>query len=328
MAKSVADVMKMLNENEVKFVDFRFTDTRGKEQHVTVPVSHFDEDKFSDGHAFDGSSIAGWKGIEASDMLLMPDPATANIDPFFDESTLILTCDVLEPGDGKAYDRDPRSIARRAEAYLKASGIGDTAYFGPEPEFFVFDGVRWSTEPGHSFYRIEEYEAPWNSGAKLEGGNRGHRPTTKGGYFPVPPVDSTHDMRAEMSLILESLGVPGERVHHEVFHVPTAEDVADPVAVAAAVADAVVTVTLDGRTSRVEMADATESILAATLRVRPDAPYSCTGGMCGTCRARVISGEVRMDRSYALEPDEIAAGMVLACQSHPVTDEVELTYDE
>lgn len=128
--------------------------------------------------------------------------------------------------------------------------------------------------------------------------------------------------------LLESLGVPGERVHHEVFHVPTAEDVADPVAVAAAVADAVVTVTLDGRTSRVEMADATESILAATLRVRPDAPYSCTGGMCGTCRARVISGEVRMDRSYALEPDEIAAGMVLACQSHPVTDEVELTYDE
>lgn len=135
MAKTVADVMKMVKENEVKFVDFRFTDTRGKEQHVTVPVSHFDEDKFSDGHAFDGSSIAGWKGIEASDMLLMPDPNTANVDPFYEEPTLFLTCDVLEPGDGKAYDRDPRSIAKRAEAYLKASGVGDTAYFGPEPEF-------------------------------------------------------------------------------------------------------------------------------------------------------------------------------------------------
>ena len=145
-AKTVADVMKMVKENEVKFVDFRFTDTRGKEQHVTVPVSHFDEDKFTAGHAFDGSSIAGWKGIEASDMLLMPDPNTANIDPFFEETTLILSCDVLEPGDGKAYDRDPRSIAKRAEAYLKASGLGDTAFFGPEPEFFIFDDVRWGAD--------------------------------------------------------------------------------------------------------------------------------------------------------------------------------------
>ena len=137
MAKTVADVMKMVKENEVKFVDFRFTDTRGKEQHVTVPISHFDEDKFVSGHAFDGSSIAGWKGIEASDMQLMPDANTANIDPFFEETTLFLSCDVVEPSDGKAYDRDPRSIAKRAEAYLKASGIGDTAYFGPEPEFFI-----------------------------------------------------------------------------------------------------------------------------------------------------------------------------------------------
>ncbi|KJS68086.1 MAG: glutamine synthetase [Comamonadaceae bacterium BICA1-1] len=216
MGKSVADVMSMVQDNEVKFVDFRFTDTRGKEQHVTVPISHFDEDKFSSGHAFDGSSIAGWKGIEASDMLLMPDPNTAQIDPFFEETTLFLQCDVVEPSDGKAYDRDPRSIARRAEAYLKASGLGDTAYFGPEPEFFLFDSVRWSTEPGRSFYEIEEYEAPWNTGAKLEGGNRGHRPRTKGGYFPVPPVDSTHDMRAEMSLILEALGIPVEVFHHEV----------------------------------------------------------------------------------------------------------------
>eukprot|EP01030_Chromulinospumella_sphaerica_P007844 gene7844-7675_t len=216
MAKTVADVMKMVKENEVKFVDFRFTDTRGKQQHTTVPVSHFDEDKFISGHAFDGSSIAGWKGIEASDMQLIPDPSTANIDPFFEETTLILTCDVIEPSDGKAYDRDPRSIAKRAEAYLKASGLGDTAYFGPEPEFFIFDGVRWSTEPNNTFYEIDEYEAPWNTGAKLEGGNRGHRPTVKGGYFPVPPVDSTQDMRAEMSLILESLGIPVEVFHHEV----------------------------------------------------------------------------------------------------------------
>jgi glutamine synthetase len=146
MAKTVADVIKMVKENEVKFVDFRFTDTRGKEQHVTVPVSHFDEDKFTSGHAFDGSSIAGWKGIEASDMQLMPDPNTANIDPFFEETTLFLSCDVVEPSDGKAYDRDPRSIAKRAEAYLKASGMGDTAYFGPEPEFFIFDDVRWGND--------------------------------------------------------------------------------------------------------------------------------------------------------------------------------------
>nr|MBP8287907.1 type I glutamate--ammonia ligase [Rhodoferax sp.] len=216
MAKTVADVMKMVKDNEVKFVDFRFTDTRGKEQHVTVPISHFDEDKFSDGHAFDGSSVAGWKGIEASDMQLMPDPNTANIDPFFEETTLFLQCDVVEPSDGKSYDRDPRSIAHRAEAYLKASGIGDTAYFGPEPEFFIFDNVYWKNEPGNVSFSIEEYEAPWNSGAKLEGGNRGHRPTVKGGYFPVPPVDSTQDMRAEMVLILESLGIPVEVFHHEV----------------------------------------------------------------------------------------------------------------
>jgi glutamine synthetase len=216
MTKTVADVMKLVKENEVKFVDFRFTDTRGKEQHVTVPISHFDEDKFTSGHAFDGSSIAGWKGIEASDMLLLPDPNTANIDPFFQETTLILTCDVLEPSDGKAYDRDPRSIAKRAEAYLKSSGLGDTAYFGPEPEFFVFDNVSWNADASGAFFKVEEYEAPWNTGAKLDEGNKGHRPTTKGGYFPVPPVDSSQDLRAEMVLILESLGIPVEVFHHEV----------------------------------------------------------------------------------------------------------------
>ena len=216
MAKTVADVMKMVKDNEVKFVDFRFTDTRGKEQHVSVPVSAFDEDKFSSGHAFDGSSIAGWKGIEASDMLLMPDPSTANIDPFFEEPTLILTCDVLEPGDGKPYERDPRSLAKRAEAYLKASGLGDTAFFGPEPEFFIFDQVQWSVDMSGCFVKVGSEEAPWSTGKDFEGGNMGHRPGVKGGYFPVPPVDSFQDMRSEMCLILEQLGIPVEVHHHEV----------------------------------------------------------------------------------------------------------------
>jgi len=216
MAKTVADVMKMVKENEVKFVDFRFTDTRGKEQHVTVPVSHFDEDKFVSGHAFDGSSIAGWKGIEASDMLLMPDPNTANIDPFFEEPTVILTCDVLEPGDGKPYERDPRSLAKRAEAYLKSSGVGDAAFFGPEPEFFIFDQVKWNVDMSGSSCRVYSEEAPWNTGSDFEGGNMGHRPALKGGYFPVPPVDSFQDMRSEMCLILESVGIPVEVHHHEV----------------------------------------------------------------------------------------------------------------
>ena len=216
MAKTVADVMQMVSDNEVKFVDFRFTDTRGKWQHITAPVSQFDESKFEEGQAFDGSSIAGWKGIEASDMLLMPDAGSAFIDPFYEETTLVLICDVIEPTDGKAYERDPRSIAKRAEAYLKATGLGDTAYFGPEPEFFLFDDVRWSTEPQNTFYAIDEYEAPWNSGSKLEGGNRGHRNRVKGGYFPVPPIDSTQDLRSEMSLVLESVGIPVEVHHHEV----------------------------------------------------------------------------------------------------------------
>ena len=214
--KTVADVMNMVKEHEVKFVDFRFTDTRGKEQHVTVPVSHFDEDKFTSGHAFDGSSIAGWKGIEASDMLLIPDPNTANIDPFFEEPTLILSCDVIDPTDGKAYERDPRSLARRAEAYLKSSGLGDTAYFGPEPEFFIFDSVRWNVDMSGSFVKIESEEAAWNTGKDYEHGNSGYRPTVKGGYFPVPPVDSGQDMRSEMCLILEQMGIPVEVHHHEV----------------------------------------------------------------------------------------------------------------
>src|SRR5687768_14012555 len=195
-AKTVADVMKMVKENDVKFVDFRFTDTKGKEQHVSVPVSHFDEDKFESGHAFDGSSIAGWKGIEASDMLLMPDSNTAHVDPFYEEPTLVMTCDVVEPSDGKGYDRDPRSIAKRAEAYLKSTGLGDTAFFGPEPEFFVFDSVEWSVDMSGSHCKIFSEEAAWSSGDKFPAGNKGHRPTIKGGYFPVPPVDSLQNIRS------------------------------------------------------------------------------------------------------------------------------------
>jgi glutamine synthetase len=206
----------MVKENDVKFVDFRFTDTRGKEQHVTVPISHFNEDKFTEGHAFDGSSIAGWKGIQASDMLLMPDPNTANIDPFFDEPTLILTCDVIEPDTGKGYDRDPRSIAKRAEAYLKSTGIGDTAYFGPEPEFFIFDSVTWHDDMSGCHVKIKSEEAAWSSGEQTEVGNTGHRPRVKGGYFPVPPIDSLHDIRGAMCLALEEMGVPVEVHHHEV----------------------------------------------------------------------------------------------------------------
>src|SRR6202158_437659 len=216
MAMTAAEVLKMAKDNEVKFVDFRFADTRGKEQHVTVPVSHFDIDKFESGNAFDGLSIAGWKGIEASDMLLMPDPDSARMDPFYDEPTIVLTCDVLEPMTGKGYDRDPRTIAKRAEAHLKSTGLGDVAYFGPEPEFFIFDAVEWKIDMSGSYVKIHSEEAPWSSDAKIEGGNLGHRPPVKGGYFPVPPVDSQQDMRSAMCLALEEQGVEVEVHHHEV----------------------------------------------------------------------------------------------------------------
>ena len=210
------DVMKTIKDNEVLFVDLRFTDTKGKEQHVSVPVKAFEDDKFELGHAFDGSSIAGWKGIEASDMLLMPDPDTARMDPFREENTLILTCDVIEPSTGKGYDRDPRSLAKRAEAYLKSTGVGDTAYFGPEPEFFIFDAVTWSVDMSGSFVRIKSEEAPWSTGIDYEAGNLAHRPPVKGGYFPVPPTDSLQDIRSEMCLLLEQQGVEVEVHHHEV----------------------------------------------------------------------------------------------------------------
>jgi len=209
-------ILKMIKDKEIKFVDLRFTDTRGKEQHVTVPVKYFDADKFEHGHAFDGSSIAGWKGIQASDMLLMPDPATARLDPFTEEPVLNMTCDVVDPSDGKGYDRDPRTIAKRAETFLRSTGLGDTAYFGPEPEFFVFDGVTWDVAMSGSFVKIRSEEAPWSSGEDFEGGNPGHRAPVKGGYFPVPPSDSLQDIRNAMAIALEKQGVEVEVHHHEV----------------------------------------------------------------------------------------------------------------
>ena len=210
------EVMKMIADNEVKFVDLRFTDTKGKEQHVSVPAKAFDADKFEHGHAFDGSSISGWKGIEASDMLLMPDADSARMDPFREENTLIITCDVHEPSTGRGYERDPRSLAKRAEAYLKSTGIGDTAYFGPEPEFFVFDSVTWNVDMSGCFVKIRSEEAPWSTGLDYEAGNLAHRPGLKGGYFPVPPTDSMQDIRSEMCLLLEQQGVEVEVHHHEV----------------------------------------------------------------------------------------------------------------
>ena len=213
---SAQDVLKLIQENDVKYVDFRFTDTKGKEQHVTVPVTEIDEDTFEDGKMFDGSSIAGWKGINESDMILMPDPATATLDPFFQDVTVNITCDIVEPATMEGYERDPRSIAKRAEEYLKSSGAGDAAFFGPEPEFFVFDDVRWGTDMSGTFVKIDSEEAGWNTEKVYEDGNMGHRPGVKGGYFPVPPVDSLHDIRSTMCNIMEEMGVPVEVHHHEV----------------------------------------------------------------------------------------------------------------
>jgi len=213
---SVENVLKLMQDEEVRFVDLRFTDTRGKDQHVTFPAKTMDADVFEDGKMFDGSSIAGWKGIHESDMILMPDASTAVIDPFFEEKTLIVRCDIVEPSTGQGYERDPRSLAKRAEAYLKSTGIGDTAFFGPEPEFFIFDDVRWSQEMRGGFYEIGSDEGYWATKKKMEGGNPGHRPGIKGGYFPVPPVDSFQDLRSEMCMVLERIGIPVEVHHHEV----------------------------------------------------------------------------------------------------------------
>jgi len=213
---SAADVLALIKDKDVKFVDLRFTDTKGKEQHVTVPTSKVDEDFFEDGKMFDGSSIAGWKGINESDMILMPDAATAILDPFAEDVTVNISCDVIEPSTMQGYERDPRSLAKRAEAYLKSTGIADTAYFGPENEFFIFDDVRWGAEMKGAFYSIDSSEAGWNSEKMYEDGNFGHRPGVKGGYFPVPPVDSLHDIRSAMCLTLDEMGLDSEVHHHEV----------------------------------------------------------------------------------------------------------------
>jgi glutamine synthetase len=213
---SSSDVLSMIQGKNVKFVDFRFTDTKGKEQHVTVPSHTIDESVFTDGKMFDGSSISGWKGINESDMILMPDPDSAVIDPFCEEVTVNISCDIIEPATMTGYSRDPRSIGKRAEAYMASTGIADTAYFGPENEFFVFDGAKWGDTMGNVFYQIESEEAAWNTGKDYEGANMGHRPGVKGGYFPVPPVDSLQDLRSAMCLTMEDMGVPTEVHHHEV----------------------------------------------------------------------------------------------------------------
>ena len=213
---SVENVLKMIEENDVRYVDLRFTDTKGKEQHVSIPAKLVDEDMLSEGKMFDGSSVAGWKGINESDMILMPDTSTAVMDPFCDDATMNLRCDILEPTTMAGYDRDPRSIARRAEEYLKSTGIGDTAYFGPEPEFFLFDDVKYDVSMQGAFYKIDDKEAHWNTGTHYEDGNTGHRPRIKGGYFPVPPIDSSQDLRSAMCNVMEDMGLVVEAHHHEV----------------------------------------------------------------------------------------------------------------
>ncbi|PPD29689.1 MAG: type I glutamate--ammonia ligase [Hyphomicrobium sp.] len=214
--KSVNDVLKTLKDKDVKFVDLRFTDTKGKMQHVTADVSCVDEAMFNDGYAFDGSSIAGWKGIEASDMLLAPDPASAHIDPFFAQTTMAIFCDVIEPSTGQPYERDPRSMAKKALKYMESLGIGDTVFFGPEAEFFIFDDVKFSSDTYQVGFKVDSSELPSNSNTDYEMGNLAHRPRIKGGYFPVPPVDSCQDIRSEMLSVLTEMGVTVEKHHHEV----------------------------------------------------------------------------------------------------------------
>ena len=213
MSKKVLDLIK---KNNVKYVDLRFTDPRGKWQHTAQTAHTITADTFQNGIMFDGSSIAGWKSIDKSDMMLMPDPETAVMDPFTAQPQLVLFCDVLEPNSREPYNRDPRSVAKKAEAFLKKSGIGDKAYFGPEAEFFVFDDVRFDVSMNHTFYKVNQEEGPYNSGSEMNEGNLGHRPAIKGGYFPVPPVDSFTDLRAEMVTVMEEMGLVMEKHHHEV----------------------------------------------------------------------------------------------------------------
>ena len=210
------DILKMMREKEVQYVDLRFTDPRGKLQHVTFDKAMVDDEFFTEGQMFDGSSISGWKAINESDMNLKPDLSTAVLDPFFQQSTLAVICDVYDPISGQPYNRCPRSTAKQAEAYLKSTGIGDTAFFGPEAEFFIFDDVRWTTQPNNTGFSFDSLELPFNSGREYEGGNMGHRPGPKGGYFPVPPIDSEQDLRSEMLAAMAEMGVEVEKHHHEV----------------------------------------------------------------------------------------------------------------
>lgn len=210
------NILKLMTESDVQYVDLRFSDPRGKLQHVSFHKDMVDKDFLEEGTMFDGSSIAGWKAINESDMLLKPDLATGFIDPFFQQTTLVLFCDILDPVSGQAYNRDPRTTAKKAEAYLKASGVGDTVYIGPEAEFFIFDDVRWSTDPHNTGYSFDSTELPANSGREYPMGNMGHRPGPKGGYFPVPPIDSEQDMRSEMLSIMGEMGLQPEKHHHEV----------------------------------------------------------------------------------------------------------------
>jgi glutamine synthetase len=216
MSDAIANVMKMIEENDVQYVDFRFTDPKGKWQHTAQHVSTINEDVFKDGIMFDGSSIAGWKAINESDMILMPDAESACMDPFAAQPLMILFCDIAEPSTGQPYDRDPRSVAKKALAYMESVGIGDTAYFGPEAEFFVFDDVKFSTAQEFMAYKVDSEEGPYNSFADFEDGNTGHRPGHKGGYFPVAPVDHGQDLRAEMVSTMIEMGLTMEKHHHEV----------------------------------------------------------------------------------------------------------------
>ncbi|HHG91260.1 MAG TPA: type I glutamate--ammonia ligase [Devosia sp.] len=213
---SANDILKQIKDENIKFVDLRFTDPRGKLQHVTVDASVIDDDTFEEGAMFDGSSIAGWKAINESDMVLMPDPDSAYVDPFFGQTTLSINCDILEPATYQPYNRDPRTTAKLAQAYLKSSGVGDSVVFGPEPEFFLFDDVKYATSPYNTGFQLDHYELASNSDANYEAGNTGHHIQMKGGYFPVPPVDSAQDIRSEMLSVMSDMGVTTEKHHHEV----------------------------------------------------------------------------------------------------------------
>ena len=213
---TIKAVLDTIRDEDVAYVDIRFTDTRGKLQHVTVDVDLVDEDFLEEGFMFDGSSIAGWKSIEASDMKLMADTDSAYIDPFYAEKTLAVHCSIVEPDTGEAYERDPRGTAQKAEAYLKSSGIGDVAYMGPEAEFFLFDDVRFSNSINKVSYEVDAQDASWNTDTEYEMGNMGHRPGVKGGYFPVNPTDAAQDIRSEMLSTMKRIGMKVDKHHHEV----------------------------------------------------------------------------------------------------------------